>query len=87
MGTCNLQSRLARARWANRPGSRLPVTVVVLPSYSVGSSLLAHYGERIPALEHGLPLNGTPASLWPLGFKSNGRRLMRGAGVPLPLGQ
>jgi hypothetical protein len=190
MGAFNLQSRLARARWANRPGSRVPVTVVVLPSYSVGSSLLAHYGERIPALEHrqlltmlmlplvpksemifvtakrptarvleyylsfvpadrredtrarirllevpdptarsitaklldrpdlmarirtmtrcrlayiepwnvthlemdvadrlGLPLNGTPASLWPLGFKSNGRRLMRGAGVPLPLGQ
>jgi hypothetical protein len=164
--------------------------VVVLPSYSVGSSLLAHYGQRIPALEHrqlltllmlplvpeseiifvattnptervleyylsfvpadrrrdvrarirllevpdpgarsitaklldrpdlmarirsmtrgrlayiepwnvtdlemavarhlGLPLNGTPADLWPLGFKSNGRRLMRRAGVPLPAGR
>jgi hypothetical protein len=52
MGAFKPQSRLARARWANRPGSRLPVTVLVLPSYSVGSSLLAHYGERIPALEH-----------------------------------
>ena len=35
----------------------------------------------------GLPLNGTPASLWPLGFKSNGRRVMRAAGVPLPPGR
>ena len=168
----------------------MPHTVVVLPSYSVGSSLLAHYGQRIPALEHRqllsmfrlplvprseiifltakrptdrvldyylsfvpadrrhdtrsrvqfvevpdptprsitsklldrpdlisrigrmtrgrlayiepwnvtqlemdvahrleLPLNGTPASLWSLGFKSNGRRLMRRAGVPIPLGR
>ncbi|WP_299923633.1 peptide ligase PGM1-related protein [uncultured Nocardioides sp.] len=35
----------------------------------------------------GLPLNGTPATLWPLGFKSSGRRLMREAGVPLPGGR
>jgi ATP-grasp domain len=182
-------STLARARSANRPGSSEPHTVVVLPSYSVSSSLLARYAQRIPALEHrqllamlmlplvpgsemifvttklptervleyylslvptgrrldtrarirlievpdptprsitaklldrpdliseirtmtrgrlahiepwnvthlemeaanrlGLPLNGTPPRLWPLGFKSNGRRLMRKAGVPLPLG-
>ena len=190
MEAFNSHARLARARSANRPGSDVPHTIVVLPSYSVGPSLLAHYGPRIPALEHrqllttlmlsrvpacevvfvtarrpsereleyylsfvpadrrrstrarirlvevpdptprsitaklldrpdllarirtmtrgrlayvepwnvtqleldvadrlGLPLNGTPPSLWPLGFKSNGRRLMRSAGVPLPLGQ
>jgi hypothetical protein len=182
-------ARLSLAREANRPGSNVPHTVMVLPSYSMSSSLLAHYGTRIPALEHrqlltmlrlplvprseiifvtaklpeereldyylsfvppdrradtrarirlieipdqtprsitaklldrpdlmatiramtrgrlayiepwnvtdlemavahrlGLPLNGTPPSLWPLGFKSNGRRLMGRAGVPLPLG-
>jgi hypothetical protein len=181
--------RLAHARAAHHPGSRTPHTVVVLPSYSVGDSLLAHYAHRVPALEHryllgflgiprvpteqlifltslrpspqvidyylslvppeqrrdmrarvrivevpdrttralsaklldrpdliarvrsmvggrlgyvdpwnvtsletevarrlGMPLNGTPPELWPLGFKSNGRRVMRQAGVPLPLG-
>ena len=180
---------LTRALSANQPGSRIPHTMVVLPSYSVGDSLLAHYGHRIPALEHrhllsllllprvpaceilfvtslapppevldyylslvppkhrrsmasririlevpdpsprsvsaklldrpdliaevrrtvrrrlayidpwnvtdfemelsrrlGLPLNGTAPELWPLGFKSAGRRIMRTAGVPLPLG-
>ena len=190
MGAFTSQVRLARARSANQPGSSVPHTVVVLPSYSVGSSMLEHYGPRIPALEHRqlltmfrlplvpkseiifltakrptervleyylsflpadrrhdtrarvqlievpdptprsitsklldrpdlmsmigrmtrgrlayiepwnvtqlemdvahrleLPLNGTPASLWSLGFKSNGRRLLRRAGVPIPLGQ
>lgn len=33
-----------------------------------------------------MPLNGTDPSLWPLGFKSNGRRVMRSAGVPVPFG-
>jgi hypothetical protein len=33
-----------------------------------------------------MPLNGTAPRLWPLGFKSNGRRLLRRAGLPLPLG-
>lgn len=190
MGPFSSQARLARARSANQTRSRAPHTVVVLPSYSVDQSLLAQYGQRIPALEHrqlltmlmlplvpesemvfvtakrptdrvleyylsfvpvdrrhdtraririvevpdptprsitskvldrpdlmarirtmtsgrlayiepwnvthlemgvarrlGLPLNGTPPRLWPLGFKSNGRRLMGAAGVPLPLGQ
>jgi hypothetical protein len=180
---------LARGLVANRPGSTVPHTVVVLPSYSVDHTLLEHFGPRVPALEHrqlltmlslarrpgaetvfvtaerpslrvmayylsfvddalrddvrrrfhvvevpdttqrsitaklldrpdllatirsmtsgrlayiepwnvtdlemqvaqllGLPLNGTPASLWQLGFKSNGRRVMREAGVPLPPG-
>ena len=181
---------LVRALAANRPGSRVAHTVVVLPSYSVERKLLAHFGPRVPALENrqllsmlmlarlprtemvfvtadrptervmayylsfvehelrddvrarfhvvevpddtprsltaklldrpdllasigsmtrgrvafiepwnvthlemevadllGLPLNGTPASLWPLGFKSNGRRVMREAGVPLAAGR
>ena len=183
-------SELARALAASRPGSTVPHTVVVLPSYSVEPRLLAHFGPRIVALEHrqlltvlrlarlpqaqmvfvtadrptervmayylslverglrdgvrarfhvvevpdsssrsvtvkllerpdlleairsltrgriafiepwnvtqpemqvahalGLPLAGTPASLWPLGFKSNGRRLMREAGVPVAPGR
>ena len=182
-------TRLAVARAASRPGSRVPHTVVLLPSFSVSASLLAAYGPRIPALEHrqllsllalpqvpaaqyvvltclrpsdqvldyylslvppeqrhdmtaririvevpdashrsitaklldrpdlvatigamtrhrlayiepwnvtelemelarrlDLPLNGPAAELWPLGFKSSGRRLMRAAGVPLPVG-
>ena len=181
---------LVRALAANRPGSRVAHTVVVLPSYSVERKLLAHFGPRVPALENrqllsmlmlarlprtemifvtadrptervmayylsfvehelrddvrarfhvvevpddtprsltaklldrpdllasigsmtrgrlayiepwnvthlemevadllGLPLNGTPASLWPLGFKSNGRRVIREAGVPLAAGR
>jgi hypothetical protein len=180
---------LARALAASRPGSTVPHTVVVLPSYSVEPRLLAHFGPRIATLEHrqlltvlrlarlpgaemvfvtserptervmayylsfverglrdgvrsrfhvvevpdrtsrsvtvkllerpdllevvrsmtrgrlafiepwnvtqpemevarvlGLPLAGTPASLGPLGFKSNGRRLMREAGVPVAPG-
>ncbi len=34
----------------------------------------------------GLPLNGTAHELWPLGFKSSGRRIMRSAGVPVAFG-
>lgn len=182
-------TRLAAARAADRPGSRIPHSVVLLPSFSVSPSLLAAYGHRIPALEHrqllsllalarlpatryvvltcrrpseqvldyylsfvppehrrdmraritivevpdtshrsitaklldrpdlvarlramtrgrlayidpwnvtelemelsrrlDLPLNGPSAELWSLGFKSNGRRVMRAAGVPLPPG-
>lgn len=32
------------------------------------------------------PINGTMPALWPLGFKSAGRRLFREAGVPVPAG-
>jgi hypothetical protein len=39
------------------------------------------------ALELGVPVNGSDPSLWPLGFKGAGRRLMREAGVPLPTGR
>ncbi len=38
------------------------------------------------ALELNAPLNGTSPELWPLGYKSAGRKLMRGAGVPVPYG-
>jgi hypothetical protein len=47
-----LQHRLASALGANRPGSTASHTLVVLPSFSLGESLLSHYGDRIPALEH-----------------------------------
>lgn len=38
------------------------------------------------ALALGVPVNGTAPELWPLGFKSAGRRLFRQAGVPVPPG-
>lgn len=184
-----LQESLGAALAANRPGSPVDHVIVVLPSFSVGESLLAHYAPRIPALEHrylvsilmlarvpscelvfltcqdpgrdlveyyisllpapvrddvmrrfrlvvvpdlsgravaaklldrpdilaelrgslrgrlaviepwnvtehevavalalGAPINGTPPKLWPLGFKSAGRRLFGAAGVPVPVG-
>lgn len=184
-----VQRRLPAALAANRPGSQVDHVVVALPSYSLGESLLSHYADRIPALEHrylvsalllgrlrsahlvlvtsrhpgaevldyyasllpndgrdvlrrrlhvvevpdpsargiasklldrpdlledlnqliagrpaliepwnvtgaeeevsctlGVPINGTPSRLWPLGFKSSGRRLFREAGVPVPAG-
>ncbi|HVY18459.1 MAG TPA: peptide ligase PGM1-related protein [Bauldia sp.] len=33
------------------------------------------------------PINGTAPELWPLGFKSEGRRIFRMAGVPIPFGR
>lgn len=33
------------------------------------------------------PINGTSPELWPIGFKSAGRRIFREAKVPLPLGR
>lgn len=188
-GFVDPQARLAGALSANQPGSSTAHVVVMVPSYSVADSLMAHYLHRIPALEHryllsllvlprvpgceivfvtslrpadvvvdyylslmpracradvasrihlvdvpdptprtlsaklldrpdliagirrtvggragyldpwnvtaaemelahrlDLPLNGTRPELWPLGFKSAGRKVMRAAGVPLPLG-
>jgi hypothetical protein len=35
----------------------------------------------------GVPVNGTAPHLWPLGFKSAGRRMFREAGVPVPVGR
>ncbi len=180
---------LARARAAHYPGSLVPHTIVMLPSYSMSESLLAEYSERLLDMEHrhllstlmlplipgarmifvtsrrpepvvldyylslcpvhqrrsmrarlhildvqdstarsvttkllgrpdllariqqatrgrlayiepwnvtaveravaeklGLPIHGTAPELWPLAFKSSGRRLLRLAGVPPPLG-
>lgn len=42
--------------------------------------------ERQLALALGLPINGSAPDLWPLGFKSSGRKLFRDAGVPVPPG-
>src|SRR5690606_35773062 len=39
------------------------------------------------ALALDVPINGTPPDLWPLGFKSAGRRLLRESGVPVPEGR
>ncbi len=42
--------------------------------------------ERQLALALGVPINGSAPELWPLGFKSSGRKLFREAGVPVPPG-
>ena len=47
-----LQSRLSDALARNHANSTAPHVVVVLPSFSVGESLLSHYASRLPALEH-----------------------------------
>jgi hypothetical protein len=47
-----LQGRLGPVWAANRPGSDIPHVLVVLPSYSLAETLLAHYAARIPPLEH-----------------------------------
>ncbi len=185
-----LQGRLGEALAANRAGSGTDHVVIALPSFSVGESLLSHYVDRIPSLEHryllavlllhrieschfafvscsapepdvieyylsllpagaqagarrrlrivevpdatgravaskmldrpdliedlrwwiagrpaviepwnvqadevalaerlGVPINGTSPALWPLGFKSAGRRLFAETGVPHPTGR
>lgn len=51
-GFTEIQSRLGEALAANTPGSTVPHVLVALPSLSVGESLLSHYADRIPALEH-----------------------------------
>ncbi len=53
-----IQSQLPKALDANRPGSSDPHVVVALPSLSVAESLLAHYVDRLPALEHRYLLAG-----------------------------
>jgi hypothetical protein len=47
-----LQARLGRAWALNKPSVGVEHVLVVLPSFSVGESLLSHYASRIPALEH-----------------------------------
>jgi hypothetical protein len=48
----DLQAKLGPAMAANRPGVSVDHVLVLLPSFSVGESLLSHYAARIPALEH-----------------------------------
>src|SRR5215204_1880694 len=47
-----LQAGLGATLPLNTPGATTEHVLVVLPSFSFGESLLAHYGDRIPALEH-----------------------------------
>ena len=47
-----LQAGLGDALALNAAGGTTRHAVVVLPSFSLGESLLAHYADRIPALEH-----------------------------------
>ena len=47
-----LQAGLGSALALNKPASTTEHVLVVLPSYSLAESLLAHYADRIPALEH-----------------------------------
>lgn len=51
-GFHTLQASLRRAVALNRPGQDWPHVLVVLPSLSLGEAVLAHYGPRLPALEH-----------------------------------
>jgi len=48
----DLQQRLGAAVAANRPGSDVEHVLIALPSFSLGESLLSHYADRIPSLEH-----------------------------------
>jgi hypothetical protein len=52
IGRDELQAQLPAALAANQPGSGVDHVLVALASYSVGESLLAHYEDRLPALEH-----------------------------------
>jgi hypothetical protein len=42
--------------------------------------------EQQLALRLGLPISGSDPKAWPVGFKSAGRKLFRGAGIPIPPG-
>jgi hypothetical protein len=47
-----VQAKLAAALDANTKGSTVPHVMIALPSYSVSESLLSHYRDRVPSLEH-----------------------------------
>jgi hypothetical protein len=47
-----LQLQLGPALALSQPGRDEPHVLIALPSFSIGESLLSHYGDRIPALEH-----------------------------------
>lgn len=47
-----LQEHLGAALSANRAGSTTDHVLLALPSFSVSESILSHYADRIPSLEH-----------------------------------
>ena len=47
-----IEPKLATALEANRPDSTTEHVSIALPSYSVSETILSHYGDRIPSLEH-----------------------------------
>jgi hypothetical protein len=47
-----VQAKLGPALAANVRNSKSAHVMIALPSYSVSESLLSHYGDRIPSLEH-----------------------------------
>ena len=51
-GFARVQAKLAAALDANRQGSTIQHVMIALPSYSVSESLLSHYRDRVPSLEH-----------------------------------
>ena len=51
-GFDQLQARLGHALELNRPDAGVDHVLVALPSFSIGESLLSHYVDRIPSLEH-----------------------------------
>ena len=46
------QGKLLQAWRANAAGSHQDHVVVVLPSFSMAPTILSHYRDRIPPLEH-----------------------------------
>ena len=46
------RQRLQQAWSANTVGSTEDHALVVLPSFSLGETVVAHYAKRLPALEH-----------------------------------
>ena len=51
-GFARVQAKLAAALDANTKGSTVQHVMIALPSYSVSESLLSHYRDRVPSLEH-----------------------------------
>ncbi len=47
-----LQEKLAHVLPMNAAGSAREHVMLALPSFSLGETVLSHYGERVPALEH-----------------------------------
>jgi hypothetical protein len=47
-----LQELLPAAQAVNRPGSAVPHVSVIVPSFNLTPTVLAHYGPLLPALEH-----------------------------------